>query len=115
MSEKAYTPRAEYRCSESLGATHYMGCACHEEGWARRLDMERKEILQLRSENTKLRDALIMVLSSALMETDGHDWITCEQPSCMAARGALAAVFPTFHVEQKVDGENSPKKEKCAK
>lgn len=37
-------------------------------------------------EKEEIRTALIMVLGSELMERDGHDWRTCEQPSCVIAR-----------------------------
>jgi hypothetical protein len=40
-------------------------------------------------ENRLLRKVLLMVLGSTLMETDGHDWRKCKQPSCVAARAAL--------------------------
>jgi hypothetical protein len=56
MSDTAYTPRAEYRCTES--STHYQGCACHEQGWNNRLEMERKEVQQLRFDSAKLRELL---------------------------------------------------------
>lgn len=34
--------------------------------------------------------ALHLVLASTLMEADGHDWRTCDQPSCKIARAAIA-------------------------
>ena len=37
----------------------------------------------------EVRTALRMVLGSTLMEADDHDWMTCEQPSCVMARSAL--------------------------
>lgn len=35
------------------------------------------------------RVVLLMVLSSTLMEAGGHDWRTCPEPSCLAARRLL--------------------------
>ena len=37
-------------CKIDPGTTHYAGCDCHEEGWLKRLDMERAEIQQLRAQ-----------------------------------------------------------------
>jgi hypothetical protein len=34
--------------------------------------------------------ALTMVLSNSLLETNGHDWRTCDELSCRLARAAIA-------------------------
>ena len=43
--EPAYTPRAEYTCSESM--THYQGCQCHEARWKKRLDRAESVLKEL--------------------------------------------------------------------
>lgn len=61
-------------------------------------------VCRFKEDNFKLREALLMVLGSTLMEADGHDWSTCEQPSCMFARATLS------HNESPLTNENSEKK-----
>lgn len=57
-------------------------CSVHERG----CDQNDCPACILKVEKEQIRAALAMVLGSTLMEADGHDWRTCEQPSCMIAR-----------------------------
>lgn len=42
----------------------------------------------------ELERALTMVVGSSLTEAEGHDWITCTEPSCLFARQALLPKTP---------------------
>ena len=37
----------------------------------------------------QVQEALLMVLNSTLVSTEGHDWHTCQQSSCIVARKVL--------------------------
>lgn len=45
-------------CKHGQEVTHYAGCDCHEEGWVKRLNMERDEIVVLRNQLAEALDTI---------------------------------------------------------
>ena len=77
------------RCSTDPSATHYEGCACHEQGWKDRLEAVQSELNGLRAVRDRVTDW--HGLSDAGLRLRCGDMTAQE---IRTVRAVLRAIFP---------------------